>query len=55
MYATLNHPPPHRYNYYLPASILGLKLDGSEADAARLELLRAAWERFQGTHVSGRQ
>ncbi|PRW32888.1 tRNA pseudouridine synthase [Chlorella sorokiniana] len=38
------------YNYYLPASILGLKLDGSEADAARLELLRTAWERFQGTH-----
>lgn len=43
---------PCSYNYYLPASILGLKLDGSQDDAARLELLRTAWERFQGTHVS---
>ena len=59
--STQNPPPPHAapfatspcrsYNYYLPASILGLQLDGSEADAARLELLLTAWERFQGTHV----
>ncbi|PSC73076.1 tRNA pseudouridine synthase [Micractinium conductrix] len=38
------------YNYWLPASALGLALDGGEADAARMALLRAAWERFQGTH-----
>ena len=35
------------YNYWLPASALGLALDGGEADAARMALLRAAWERFQ--------
>lgn len=43
-------PPACSYNYYVPASILGLRLDGGEGDAARLALLRAAWERFQGTH-----
>ena len=51
------HAPLHcnpcrcSYNYYVPASILGLKLDGGKEDAARLQLLRTAWERFQGTHV----
>ncbi|KAI3430436.1 hypothetical protein D9Q98_005031 [Chlorella vulgaris] len=38
------------YRYYLPASVLGLALDGGEADAARLALLRQAWESYQGTH-----
>lgn len=43
------------YQYYLPASVLGLALDGSEADRERLERLAAAWGRFQGTHVMPHQ
>ena len=42
--------PSRSYNYYVPASVLGLALDGGEGDAACLALLRTAWERFQGTH-----
>lgn len=38
------------YSYYLPASALGLALDGGERDAQRLALLAAAWQRFEGTH-----
>ncbi|KAL4448956.1 hypothetical protein ABPG77_007673 [Micractinium sp. CCAP 211/92] len=38
------------YSYYLPASALGLALDGGECDEKRLALLAAAWQRFEGTH-----
>ncbi len=38
------------YSYYLPASALGLALDGGERDEKRLALLAAAWQRFEGTH-----
>ncbi|KAL4422713.1 hypothetical protein ABPG75_008910 [Micractinium tetrahymenae] len=38
------------YSYYLPASALGLALDGGERDAQRLALLAAAWQRYEGTH-----
>lgn len=40
-----------KYHYHLPASILGLKLDGSEEDAERLRLLQAAWKLFEGNHA----
>ncbi|KAK9846471.1 hypothetical protein WJX81_004698 [Elliptochloris bilobata] len=38
------------YHYYLPASIMGLRLDGSTEDAAVLERLQAALSLFVGTH-----
>ncbi|GAB4820186.1 hypothetical protein N2152v2_007232 [Parachlorella kessleri] len=38
------------YNYYLPASVLGLKLDGGSEDARKLELLGRCWAAFQGGH-----
>lgn len=38
------------YHYYLPASILGLALDGSTEDNARMRLLRQCCTLFQGRH-----
>jgi tRNA pseudouridine38-40 synthase len=38
------------YSYYLPASALGLALDGGAADQERLGRLEAAWGAFQGNH-----
>jgi tRNA pseudouridine38-40 synthase len=38
------------YSYYLPASALGLALDGGAADQERLRRLEAAWSAFQGNH-----
>ncbi|GLI59405.1 hypothetical protein VaNZ11_001288 [Volvox africanus] len=38
------------YQYYLPASMIDLKCDGSEEDAARLAAFRDALACFQGCH-----
>ncbi|KAL0045471.1 hypothetical protein WJX82_007559 [Trebouxia sp. C0006] len=38
------------YHYYLPASILGLALDGSTVDDARMGLLRQCCSLFEGRH-----
>ncbi|KAL0039788.1 hypothetical protein WJX77_008016 [Trebouxia sp. C0004] len=38
------------YHYYLPASILGLAVDGSPEDKARMGLLRQCCSLFQGRH-----
>ncbi|GIL77371.1 hypothetical protein Vretifemale_6833, partial [Volvox reticuliferus] len=38
------------YQYYLPASMIDLKCDGSEEDAARLATFRDALACFQGNH-----
>lgn len=37
------------YSYFVPASVLGLALDGGKEDQRRLHLLQHAWESFQGT------
>ena len=39
------------YRYYLPASILGLRLDGGTADGEVLARLEAAWRTFEGHHA----
>lgn len=38
------------YHYYLPASVLGLKLDGGPEDATTLARLAECWASFEGHH-----
>jgi hypothetical protein len=42
--------PCRSYNYYLPASVLGLRLDGGPEDAERLARLAQCWALFEGNH-----
>ena len=43
-------PRDRTYEYFLPASLLGLRCDGGEGDGARLQALRQAMALMEGRH-----